>query len=473
MTYLYGASVQGIQSFIFKTNELRDIAGASELVENICTKLFLDTIGKQTDDETWTSEHQVIAAAGNVKYILNEEECRKAVLLFPKRVMCAAPGITISQAVVKMENDFGEAINKLEKKLHEVRNRPTKPLTLGLLGMRRSPRTGLPAIGYDNDGRPIDEATLAKKQSNNIKALCKKSFGKDIEYSQIAYDTEDLTCGNDWIAIIHADGNGLGRVVQQIGHDKEKYKKFSYNLNEATKLSAQAAFKAVEQSFESSKRIPIRPVVLGGDDMTVIIRGSLGIDYVKTYLEAFEDNTKRLLHALLPDDMEYLTACAGIAFIKSSYPFYYGYGLAEELCSEAKKASGRKASCIMFHKVQDSFVTSYEDIVERELTIDGKPKLKFGPYYLNKQDSYISIADLQKLCVEIGKADCQGVKTGIRRWLTALHEGQGNAKQMLDRIKEVHGDKEALIDALTNECHEAVPAADALSLYTIINQKTR
>ena len=229
MTYLYGASVQGIQSFIFKTNELRDIAGASELVENICTKLFLDTIGKQTDDETWTSEHQVIAAAGNVKYILNEEECRKAVLLFPKRVMCAAPGITISQAVVKMENDFGEAINKLEKKLHEVRNRPTKPLTLGLLGMRRSPRTGLPAIGYDNDGRPIDEATFAKKQSNNIKALCKKSFGKDIEYSQIAYDTEDLTCGNDWIAIIHADGNGLGRVVQQIGHDKEKYKKFSYN----------------------------------------------------------------------------------------------------------------------------------------------------------------------------------------------------------------------------------------------------
>ena len=33
--YLYGAAVQGIQNFIFQTNELKDIVGASELVEDI------------------------------------------------------------------------------------------------------------------------------------------------------------------------------------------------------------------------------------------------------------------------------------------------------------------------------------------------------------------------------------------------------------------------------------------------------
>lgn len=32
-SYLYGAAVQGIQSFIFQTNKLMEIAGASELVE--------------------------------------------------------------------------------------------------------------------------------------------------------------------------------------------------------------------------------------------------------------------------------------------------------------------------------------------------------------------------------------------------------------------------------------------------------
>ncbi len=33
MAYLYGASIQGIQGFIFETNKLKEIAGASNLIE--------------------------------------------------------------------------------------------------------------------------------------------------------------------------------------------------------------------------------------------------------------------------------------------------------------------------------------------------------------------------------------------------------------------------------------------------------
>lgn len=51
MTYLYGASVQGIQGFIFRTNELRDIAGASELVEQICTRMFAEMLGNKYKEE--------------------------------------------------------------------------------------------------------------------------------------------------------------------------------------------------------------------------------------------------------------------------------------------------------------------------------------------------------------------------------------------------------------------------------------
>ena len=38
--YLYGASIQGIQRFIFQTDRLKDIVGASELVEQACTEVF-------------------------------------------------------------------------------------------------------------------------------------------------------------------------------------------------------------------------------------------------------------------------------------------------------------------------------------------------------------------------------------------------------------------------------------------------
>ena len=98
--YLYAAAVQGIQSFIFQTNVLKDIVGASELVDSICTEAF-----KQLPGISWKEENQVIAAAGNVKYVFDtREDCEKAVREFPRTVMTMAPGITISQAVVELSN---------------------------------------------------------------------------------------------------------------------------------------------------------------------------------------------------------------------------------------------------------------------------------------------------------------------------------------------------------------------------------
>ena len=67
--YLYGAAVQGIQSFIFQTNKLRDIAGASELVNKICTILFKEVAGEN-------GYEKIVMAAGNIKVILSQ--------LFPK-----------------------------------------------------------------------------------------------------------------------------------------------------------------------------------------------------------------------------------------------------------------------------------------------------------------------------------------------------------------------------------------------------
>ena len=115
--YLYGASVQGIQRFIFQTNELKDIVGASELVEFICTDLFKEMVGKG-----WAESNQIISAAGNVKYVFETEaECREVVRTFPRMVMTEAPGVTISQAAVELGDDFTQAVNELEGKLRSQR----------------------------------------------------------------------------------------------------------------------------------------------------------------------------------------------------------------------------------------------------------------------------------------------------------------------------------------------------------------
>ena len=477
--YLYGAAVQGIQDFIFKTNELKHIVGASELVEQVCTSAF---------DEFAENGESVVRAAGNIKFVFNEKtECARAVREFPKRVMTMAPGITISQAVVPLDDDFGKAIDDVEALLKVQRNKPSRSVTTGLIGIKRANNTGMPVVLIKKDDFK-DESTVQKECFQNVKNLCKNSFGKEVlSHREVAYDISDLTDKNDWIAIIHADGNGLGKVVQVVGKQKEVFREFSQKLDKATKEAANKAFESVADKFKEKTIVPIRPVVLSGDDMTVIIRGDLALDYANAFITAFEETTKHYLGKILQEQhvfaegKDYLTACAGIAFIKSSYPFYYGYQLAEDLCGQAKKDTkaiyGAETnylppSCLMFHKVQDSYVVDYKDIVERELTAKDGLSFKAGPYYIHPQNSKNTVEDLVKASKLLNSENGDGIKSGIRNWISLRIEDKNKADQRKNRMLQIFNDEKA-IKSLTNEEDKHCMAYDVLAYNTIINQQTK
>ena len=203
--------------------------------------------------------------------------------------MLAAPGITISQAVVKvteeeLKSHFSSCMDQLEKKLKIQRNKPSKSMTTGFMGVERSRTTGLPAITQESQ-EYLDEGTLKKRElsigGKATIALAEKSFGlKDLSPQNIALDIKRLTENNDWIAIIHADGNGLGQILSKFSGSQEKLHDFSEKLNQATCQAARNAFQKVNPNQNKTK-IPFRPVVLGGDDMTMICGASLALDYVK------------------------------------------------------------------------------------------------------------------------------------------------------------------------------------------------
>lgn len=81
--------------------------------------------------------------------------------------MLAAPGITISQAVVKVTEkefkaNFASCMDQLEKKLKIQRNKPSKSMTVGFMGVERSRTTGLPAVTQESQ-EYLDEGTLKKR----------------------------------------------------------------------------------------------------------------------------------------------------------------------------------------------------------------------------------------------------------------------------------------------------------------------
>ena len=50
------------------------------------------------------------------------------------------------------------------------------------------------------------------------------------------------------------------------------------------------------------------------------------------------------------------------------------------------------ASCLAFHKVQDSFIVDYKDIILRELTPNKNYTFQFGPYYVYGGEGLLSDA---------------------------------------------------------------------------------
>ncbi len=490
--YLYGASVQGIQSFIFQTNKLKEIVGASELVENVCTSAF---------DDFATDGTSIIRAAGNIKHVFDTKAtCAKAVREFPQKVMEMAPGITISQAVVSMNGkSFEDSITELEKKLKIQRNKPLNSTNIGLMGILRSRKTGMPAVCKKGEDY-FDEASKAKQDVVNtnkepsVSTLYKNIFG-EIDAKKVTTEIEKFPSHNDWLSVIHADGNGLGKVIQKMGSNKDEFKKFSKNLDIATKKAAKNAYNKISDDYKLSEldTVPLRPIVLGGDDLTVICRADIALDFTEAFLAEFEDQTNKYLANIFKNNnlgFDHLTACAGIAYIKSSFPFYFAYDLAESLCGKAKKDAkspdyvkeGLAPSCLMFYKVKDSFTEDYNDMVERELRA-GSTCFDFGPYYKDSVNNRWTVGDLKNYVRKLNGKDGNALKSHFRQWLNLMHENQSLAKQKVDRIKTTFADRN-LDDSIkllelsnkrfVNESEKSFsPIYDIISIHTVINQKTK
>jgi len=491
--YLYGASIQGIQGYIFETNKLLEIVGASEIVEQLCTKDFMEFA------ENPPKEEFITMAAGNIKWLTTDEELvQKVVLEWPKKVAAKAPGLTVSQAVVIVGENLVDSINDLEKKLKTARNKAGNSLEMGPMAVIRSRRTGRPAVDWGDEGKPRDEAVKMKSKTGREDAphtLMEKCFIEDEQKKASFFpfdivDILDKESDNSWLAVVHADGNSLGNLIQQMAAHlknypelaKEAFRDFSKKLDLSTKEAAQSAIKeiimpAFEKNNKLGKRYPFRPVVLGGDDLTVIIRSDLAFEFTEVFLKEFQAKTKENFTELvkkynLNDFKEGLTACAGIAYMKDSFPFYYTVNLAESLCADAKKESKKINSqnvpaSIAFHKIQDSFVESYQDIIHRELTVSDagtkSPKtFKYGPYFVDKIEGHPAIRQLLEMRDAI--LEDNAPQSGIRQWLTTVHQDLNKADLWMDRIHEITENKYKKALSLSKEGWE-----NNLHLYDVMS----
>ncbi len=402
--------VKGIQSFIFSTGRLKDMVAGSELIDLLCRTPLdatLQTVGLDPSSVLCPRR------AGGAFYLVfseaQQQQAQRFRRLWPLLVDQLLPGIEQIDAFVN-GSSARDAIEKGLEALRAARNRPFTLLPLASPLAQRSPRTGAVATDYmlsrhaDRSGENLDAATFAKR-------CLKRPTSGVIERFQdtgglrwpVQFERDDDTDQNQvfplddnrLVAVIHADGNGLGEVLRMLndatkeatdGVYIEIYRTFSEELEKATCDAAKTVCQNLLRCHISAGgRVPARPLVLGGDDLTVITRADLALDFVKQFATAFEQKSKKAMdalretmqkHGLAAERIpEQLTVCAGITYMKVNQPFAVGYELAENLCKRAKKASRNSRdvkqtlipSSVAFHRVQGTLVGDADALFKQEM----------------------------------------------------------------------------------------------------------
>lgn len=352
MKWLYRYEAKSIQRWILATDRLRELKGGSTLVEEL-----------QTVSEKAAHGAMLYAAAGaGTAMFPTREALERFARWWPAYVSRHAPGLDLVQAWT----DDGQ-MRTLQAKLGAARNRPWPTLPEVGPWVARAGRSGLPAVERDEiKGGLVDAGTGARERAgrNNdaLGELLSTSLGSDWkEPTELAFEDElSEYPADEGVAVVHADGNGIGKVVH--GLTLEGLVDFSHRLREASLAAGRRAVAGLaryEVSRSNSRHdgngrliLNGRPIVAGGDDFTFLVRGRAGIALACEWLRAFEQETKRRGIA----GGEGLTACAGVVFVRRGFPFGQAHDLAEALCSTAKgdRRAENGGSRIAFHRVTTS-----------------------------------------------------------------------------------------------------------------------
>ncbi|MDX2043167.1 MAG: hypothetical protein SF097_18245 [Acidobacteriota bacterium] len=123
---------------------------------------------------------------------------------------------------------------------------------------------------------------------------------------------------------------------------------------------------------------PFRPIVFGGDDITFVCNGQLGLSLAAAFAQEFAAQTQKELGVTIHSG-------GGVCIVKTHYPFRRAYDLSESLTKEAKRELGdqkQKASALDWHISSTGLSGSLNVIRQREYQVQAG-SLLMRPLWLN------------------------------------------------------------------------------------------
>lgn len=354
-------NVRRIQSYIFKSNAAKEIVGASELIEGIIVnglkdyresleesekeKYMLDWM--QDDAQAFLKagspvQMQVLFVGGGNAYVLfrTREICKKVNRYLGKYLLKETYSLNLAIAVIEKTDSYENDYKAINDRMREIK--ASMPLS--------QPVGALPFMTVDSiTGYPITEDKNGEYFCTEA-YLKRKAFPKDED--EKLFDKMVTEKGSDsTLAVCHIDGNSMGNRIKTEMKDVSDYE---VAIPKMRKLS-QTISTIFNNMFENMTKymdelsVNINPfadhkfyrkIVAAGDDITFVCNAKLALPAVEYFLKNLGEK----------GEGDSFSACAGIAYFNSHFPFSDAYQVAEACCESAKKRA--KCEVVAFRQQQ-------------------------------------------------------------------------------------------------------------------------
>lgn len=437
----------GNQEYIFGTNKLRENVGSSELTYRSGTQFALETVASMGGPYGLWDENPsrlrmnvanpdlnppiengptgievIIATSGKTLLLVQDaEKAKEFVKRVTLRALKEAPGLDLAGVVSPFDwhkDPLHGAIGSAFGEFEEVRtSRPSPRERFQLLPpVETCSSSGLPGNGL-LETRVRSAPSMAKHSAadgwiGRIRQISPSGIDLPKNVGELEKRFEDL----DWTAVIFGDGNGLGQIFLDFqNHAKakdnrdyvDKLRRFSLAIEECTEEAFAEALKwlatagaAKTKKNAKSRILPVVPLLLGGDDFSVICDGEYAVPFTREFLRAFEEASARpdRQGGIIPEVaalwLGRLSACAGIAVTKPHFPFFSAHRLAEDLLKSAKDVKKivrspngpYPCSAIDFHILYDASCSDLKEIRKRLIVDSGRTRLTAKPYVVTEMD---------------------------------------------------------------------------------------
>ena len=496
---------RSIQRYIYSGDRLRTNVGASYIVDRLFFDMMIKDVLKpmfpkdkfSTEDDAWKPANDeakpwekmnsccvAYVGGGNALVLFDSSKADRRVEVvekFTRNLLVKRPGLKIGAAVgeLKLIDDKlnQDDIDALYLRLKENQNKIFPTVNVPYSGLTLSCEINGEAANF------CDTAGIVRKHSGKVrfysqetavKAKIAVEANKNLRdrfneifalknfsgLTDFDFPTEVEKLGQkegeNYFAIVHVDGNNMGLKFRQCTGLVERRKlsreirrktegAFADLLAKIIRMKDAGGFRGILDLDENF--LPIRPLIIGGDDVTFFCPANMAILFTKTLMENLFANT--------PEDApEHLTmqisrqmdSCAGIAILPTKYPFFRGYELAEQLCDAAKKSmrelaqsrkessnDSRGSSWLDFAILHGEQAPTLEQIRSAEYRGARGRKLHFGAYLVcGEDDNLHKLENLLSCTVQFPHLMANNK---IKELRGVLQRGQDDAKKFLRQLR--------------------------------------